>query len=225
VAPTFPTLTIVFVAFLLAGGLIAIGRKPKHEPVSVASGTAWYLYTAMATTATLALEGIALVVKVILGFINPSLSGYSNSLPNFSSLGGSFNGSLGNAPDPGQAREQDLILAIILIVIGAILFLIYWRMSADLDRVFSGPPEWRAWATPLLTTLFYGLVGIGTAIAALYSMLNNLLIDHNSTGPDQFGTSLGLALAFVPAWAFLFLALYRHARSTPAAPLPPSGPA
>jgi len=223
-APTFPTLTIVFVAFLLAGGLIAIGRKPKHEPVTVASGTAWYLYTAMAASATLALEGVALLVKVILGFINTNLSGYANATPDFSSLGGN----LGNAvsgPDPGQLREQDLILAIILIVVGALIFMIHRRMSSDLDPVFTGPPEWRAWATPLLTTLFYGLAGIGSAIAALYTMLNNLLIDHNSTGPDQFGTTLGLALAFVPAWAFLFRALYRHARSTPAALVAPPGPA
>jgi len=71
-------------------------------------------------------------------------------------------------------------------------------------------------------TVLYGLVGLVSLAAGLYSVLNYALATGTNT-PSPFADSVGAAIAFTPAWAFAALRLLRATQHpTPAAEAAPA---
>ena len=116
-----------------------------------------------------------------------------------------------------QQRSQDLVLAITLLVIGTAVLLGHHFLFRAIRDLRGGSPVWIVRGRWIALTAVCGLIGLGSAAVAVYSTASFFVLSTSSRQP--FGDPLGLAVAFLPAWAFAVSRLLRDVRSgNPAAP-------
>lgn len=119
-------------------------RQRATEPFTLASATALYAHLMVIVTATAALCGGVLLVKVLVGFIDIRYS-YS---------AGFFSGPTGNlcpsgvpasvcnppAPDLTPQRAQDLVLGLTLVIVGVVAALAHRALARALRSSPGGHP-------------------------------------------------------------------------------------
>jgi hypothetical protein len=209
---------LVFILAVVGILSMTLGRKDDQTLGEVAA--VWYTQAALAVGATVALAGVATLVKSIVGFISGSLS-YSDpvSESSFSSSGPPANfSSIPNFGGPyiGQAREEDLIFSVFLIVIGILVIALHWRLR-DVAGLRSEPTSWRAAATPMLTLGLWGVIGIGSLLEMVNGIISNIVTNPTANGatPTLVGDSIGTVVAFLPTWCWVVFRLFRQRAPQP----------
>lgn len=204
-----------FLAPLAILGLIAwaiVGATRRGgEPFTLATATALYARVMQIAGFLMSLIGVGIILKAVFGFMNPAYSYYPT-----------YNG-YGPLPVPlsnfdVQQRSQDLVLGITLLVIGALVAGGHLLLGRALAHMPGGSPGWIVRGTLLGLTVMTAVVGIPSAAIGLYQVLSYFIVGAPSQNPQPWGETLGLAIAFVPAWIYLMTRLVHDLR------LPRMGP-
>ncbi len=220
---------------------IIVGMKQRGvEPFTLASATSLYAHLMIIVSATAALIGGVLLVKVLAGFININYS-YS----------GFFSGSSGNVcpsgvpanvcnPAPPQAdftpqRTQDLVLGLTLVIVGVAAALAHRALARALRSSPGGRPLWVERGAAIAFTTLYGFGALFGLIAGASALISYFVVPGSPTsgytnvitttsGGQPFGDLVGAAIVFIPAWAVVSLSLRRSLKSSALPPPPAAGP-
>jgi hypothetical protein len=221
---------------------IIVGVKQRGvEPFTLASATALYAHLMIIVTATAALIGGVLVVKVLAGCINI----------NYSYDAGFFSGSSGNVcpsgvpanlcnpaplpPDFTPQRTQDLVLGLTLIIVGVAAAFAHRALARALRRTPGGRPLWVERGAAIAFTTLYGFGALFGLIAGASALISYFVVPGSptsgytrayptATGGQPFGDLVGAAVVFIPAWAVVSLSLRRSLKSSALLPPPATGP-
>jgi hypothetical protein len=220
---------------------IIVGMKQRGvEPFTLASATALYAHLMIIVSATAALIGGLLLVKVLAGFININYS-YS----------GFFSGSSGTVcpagvpanvcnPAPPQAdftpqRTQDLVLGLTLVIVGVAAALAHRQLARALRSSPGGRPLWVERGAAIAFTALYGFGALFGLIAGASALISYFVVPGSPTsgytnvitttsGGQPFGDVVGAAIVFIPAWVVASLSLRRSLKSSALLPPPAAGP-
>ena len=206
---------------LIVWAVVGFTRR-GGEPFTLATATALYARVALIGGVLMSLIGAGEIIKAGFGFINLAYSYYQ---PYPYAVNGYApvckGGSVPCPPDTAiltqniyyeQQRGQDLVLGITLIVIGIVVVIAHLYLARAVAGMPGGSPAWVARGTQLALTVMTAIVGIPSAAFGLYQMLSYFIIGPSqSQGP--WGESLGLAIAFVPAWIYFMARLVQDLRS------------
>jgi hypothetical protein len=193
---------------LIAWAIVGVTRR-GGEPFTLATATALYARVLLIGGILMSLTGVGIILKAGFGFINaaysyyPTYSGYA-PLP-----------TAPGAPPAGfdlQQRSQDLVLGITLLVIGALVAGGHLYLGRAVAHMPGGSPGWIVRGTLLGLTVTTAVVGIPSAAVGLYQVLSYFIVGTSSQSPQPWGETLGLAIAFVPAWIYLMTRLVRALR-------------
>ena len=193
---------------LITWAIVGVTRR-GGEPFTLATATALYARVLLIGGILMSLTGVGIILKAGFGFINaaysyyPTYSGYA-PLP-----------TAPGAPPAGfdlQQRSQDLVLGITLLVIGALVAGGHLYLGRAVAHMPGGSPGWIVRGTLLGLTVMTAVVGIPSAAVGLYQVLSYFIVGTSSQSPQPWGETLGLAIAFVPAWIYLMTRLVRALR-------------
>jgi hypothetical protein len=232
------TLTVLAVVIPVAVvGLIfwiVIGIKQRSaEPFTTASAAAFYAHLFVIVSATLAVIGGVLLVKVIVGFINLSYSysgGFLSSTTSLCPAGAPASEcSSSSQPDFAPQRTQDLVLALTLIVVGIVVVLVHRMIARAVSTSPGGRPAWVERGALIAFTVIYASGALFGVVAGGHGLISYFVVPSSSpsafTGAttlnsvgQPFGDLLGAAICFVPAWIIALTALLRSQRP----PRPPA---
>ena len=161
----------------------------------------------------MALIGVGTILKAGLGFIN---FGYSYFDPN-------VYGPTNAVPAPGEPpsyldaqRGQDLVLGITLLVIGVLVAVGHHYLARAVSHMAGGSPAWVTRGALLALTVVTAIAGIWSAAIGLNEMLGYFIIGP-SPSQQPWGESVGMAIAFVPAWIYAMTRLVQDLRRPRAA--------
>ncbi|MBV8301685.1 MAG: hypothetical protein JOY68_07160 [Candidatus Dormibacteraeota bacterium] len=218
---------------------IAVGvRTTRTEPVTLAGAASFYASLAMIVATTLALLGLAVAVKVIIGFINLSWSYGVVGLSGGESCTSTSSGvqqctpSVSPSIDFTPQRTNDIVLAITLIVVGVVLAWMHRELRRIAQRSAGGLPGWVDRGTLMGFVILYGAAATFGVIAFVYGVITFAINGQTGSGivfTGPFGDEVGAAAAFIPAWIVVFIVLRRQlegrGQSPPpaVAPHPPTG--
>jgi hypothetical protein len=194
---------------LIAWGIVGVTRR-GGEPFTLATATALYARVLLIAGVLMSLTGVGIILKALFGFVNVAYSYY----PTYSGYG----------PPPStapfapatsfdlQQRSQDLVLGITLLAIGALVAGGHLYLGRAVAHMPGGSPGWIVRGTLLGLTVMTAVVGIPSAAVGLYQVLSYFIVGVSSQNPQPWGETLGLAIAFVPAWIYLMTRLVRDLR-------------
>lgn len=94
------------------------------------------------------------------------------------------------------------MLGITLLVIGVLVAGVHLFLGRAVARMPGGSPAWIVRGTLLGITVMTAVVGIPSAAAGLYEVLSYFIVGTSPQNQQPWGESLGLAIAFVPAWIY-----------------------
>jgi hypothetical protein len=205
---------------LIAWIVVGFTRSRAADAFTLATATAFYARVLFIVGLLMSLSGAGVVIKALIGFINPDYSYY-----NYSSAG---KGAPPGIPNPGppinlvdQQRSQDLVLGITLIVVGLLVALAHFYLARAVARMAGGSPTWITRGTIMALTVTTAVGAIPAAAIGIYQMLSYFIVG-SSQGPQQWGDPVGAAIAFVPAWVYVMTLLIRDLRRPPGAPVAPA---
>jgi hypothetical protein len=214
-------------------------RQRAAEPFTLASATALYAHLMIVVTATAALLGGVLVVKVLAGFINISYSyaaGYFTGSTNTLCPSG-VPASVCNVPQPDYTpqRTQDLVLGLTLIIVGAAAAFAHRALAQALRGTPGGRPMWVERGAAIALTTLYGFGALFGLIAGASSLVSYFVVPASPTGytnvfpttsgGQPFGDLVGAAIVFIPAWVAVSISLRRSLKSSALPPPPTTAPA
>ena len=221
---------------------IIVGMKQRGvEPFTLASATALYAHLMIIVSATAALIGGVLLVKVLAGFINISYS-YSGFFSGGSSGAVCPAGVPANLcnPAPPQAdftpqRTQDLVLGLTLIIVGVAAAFAHRALARALRTTPGGRPLWVERGAAIAFTTLYGFGALFGLIAGASALISYFVVPGSpnqgfstgfstTSGGQPFGDLVGAAIVFIPAWVVVSLSLRRTLRSGALLPPPAAGP-
>jgi hypothetical protein len=204
---------------LIVWAVVGFTRR-GGEPFTLATATALYARVALIGGVLMSLIGAGTIIKAGFGFVNLAYSYYQ---PYAYVVNGYAPVCKGGAPCPPDAalltqnsyyeqqRGQDLVLGITLLVIGIVVVVAHLYLARAVAGMAGGSPPWVTRGTQLALTVVTAIVGIPAAAFGLYQMLSYFIIGPSqSQGP--WGESLGLAIAFVPAWIYFMASLIQDLR-------------
>lgn len=202
----------VAVLGLIAWAIVGFTRRGGGEPFTLASATALYARVLVIVGVVMALTGVGTILKAGFGFINIGYSYYAPQVyaptPAVSSSGVAYEQSFYNFD---QQRSQDLVLGITLLVIGLLVAVGHYYLARAVSHMAGGSPGWVTRGAVLALTVVTAIAGISSAAIGLNQMLGYFII-----GPPQsqepWGESVGMAIAFVPAWIYAMTRLVRDLR-------------
>jgi hypothetical protein len=209
----------VAVLGLIVWAVVGFTRR-GGEPFTLATATALYARVALIGGVIMSLIGAGTIIKAAFGFINLAYSYF----PQFA-YASTPSPAICNGVDPcksvppivtpnsyyEQQRGQDLVLGITLLVIGVIVVVAHLYLARAVAGMAGGSPAWVTRGTQLALTVVTAIVGIPSAAFGLYQMLSYFIIGPSqSQGP--WGESMGLAIAFVPAWLYFMARLVQDLR-------------
>lgn len=220
---------------------IIVGMKQRAaEPFTLASATALYAHLMIIITATAALCGGVLVVKVLAGFININ---YSYSAGFFSGSSGTLcpTGAPAGActappqPDFTPQRTQDLVLGLTLVIVGVAAAFAHRALAQALRSSPGGRPVWVERGAAIAFTALYGFGALFGLIAGTSALISYFVVPGSpisgytntfpiTSGGQPFGDLVGAAVLFIPAWAVVSLSLRRSLKSSALLPPPATGP-
>jgi hypothetical protein len=230
-AVLIPAAVIGLVVWIIVGM-----RQRAAEPFTLASATAFYAHVMVILTATVALCGGVLLVKVVFGLINMSYS-YSVGFfsPSTSNLcpSGVPASACNPSPQPDftPQRTQDLVLGLTLIVVGVAVAIAHRALARALRGLPGGRPVWVERGAAVAFTALYGFGAIFGLIAGASALISYFVVPGSSSvgpsntfpiasGGQPFGDLVGTAIVFIPAWVVASLSLRRSLRAS--ALLPPA---
>lgn len=182
----------------------------RGSPFTLATAASLYAHWMMIAGATMTLVGAALGIKLLFGAADQRFAYFVPQPfvcpPDATAAGKCISPNL-NSGVAEQIR-QDLVLAIVLFVIGAAVLGFHYLLARSLRSREGGSSPIVIMGTLVAFTVLYGLVGLVSLAAGLYSVLNYALATGNAT-PGPFAESVGAAIAFTPAWAVAALRLLR----------------
>ena len=189
---------------LIAWAIVGITRR-GGEPFTLATATALYARVLLIAGVLMSLTGVGIILKALFGFVNVAYSYYPT-----------YNG-YGPTPTPSssfdvQQRSQDLVLGITLLAIGALVAGGHLYLGRAVAHMPGGSPGWIVRGTLLGLTVMTAVVGIPSAAVGLYQVLSYFIVGVSSQNPQPWGETLGLAIAFVPAWIYLMTRLVHDLR-------------
>jgi hypothetical protein len=223
IAVTFLAFLIpVAVVGLIVWAIVGFTRRGGGEPFTLASATALYARVMIIVGVVMALSGVGTILKAVFAFISIAYSYYAPAV-------------YAPAPNPPavaplepipsyleQQRGQDLVLGITLLVIGILVVGGHHYLSRAVAHMVGGSPSWVTRGALLALTVVTAIGGIWSIAVGLYQILSYFII-----GPSQsqqpWGESVGMAIAFVPAWIYAMTRLVQdlrrpHPGATPAQP-------
>ncbi|HEV2033073.1 MAG TPA: hypothetical protein VGU71_02570 [Candidatus Dormibacteraeota bacterium] len=208
---------------LIVWAVVGFTRR-GGEPFTLATATALYARVALIGGVLMSLIGVGTIIKVGFGFINVAYSYYQQ----YAYANGAYPGPVCKGVDPAscppvaplvtqnsfyeQQRGQDLVLGITLLVIGVVVVVGHLYLARAVARMAGGSPAWVARGTQLALTVMTAIVGIPSAAFGLYGMLSYFIVGTSQQNQQPWGESLGLAIAFVPAWIYFMLRLVQDLR-------------
>jgi hypothetical protein len=209
----------VAVLGLIVWAVVGFTRR-GGEPFTLATATALYARVALIGGVIMSLIGAGTIIKAAFGFINLAYSYYPQVAYASTPYPPICNGvdpckSVPPYVTPNsfyeQQRGQDLVLGITLLVIGIVVVIAHLYLARAVAGMAGGSPAWVTRGTQLALTVVTAIVGIPSAAIGLYQMLSYFIIGASqSQGP--WGESLGLAIAFVPAWLYFMARLVQDLR-------------
>jgi hypothetical protein len=202
---------------LVAWAIVGFTRRGGGDPFTLASATALYARVLLIVGVVMGLTGAGTILKAGFGFINIAYSYYiPQAGPAYTSP--DSNVAILQFDFPDQQRSQDLVLGITLLVIGALVAVGHFYLARAVAHMAGGSPGWVTRGAVLALTVVTAIAGISSAAIGLNQMLGYFII-----GPPQsqepWGESVGMAIAFVPAWIYAMTRLVKDLRRpNPAAP-------
>ncbi|MGH7860882.1 MAG: hypothetical protein ACREOS_01455 [Candidatus Dormibacteraceae bacterium] len=206
----FGALVPLLIVLGIIWAIVAATRREPGEPFTLATAVALYARFGSIVTIAVGLGGIALAVKILISFIDPTYSYYA--LTCTAAPAGPYPNPCGTS-DASFQRNQDLILAVVLIIAGSSLAAVHLGVGRAAGRLFGGAPNWIEGGSLVACTVIFGVLGIGGLISGLYNLLTRLFLGsgpNGSPGPVTFGDLLGFAIAFLPAWIVSLRLLLRR---------------
>ncbi len=202
---------------LIAWIVVGFTRSRGAEAFTLATATAFYARVLFIVGLLMSLSGAGVVIKALIGFINPDYSYYNYSYVT--------KGAPPGIPNPGppinlvdQQRSQDLVLGITLIVVGLLVAVAHFYLARAVARMAGGSATWVTRGTIMALTVTTALGAIPAAAIGIYQMLSYFIVG-SSQGPQPWGDPVGAAIAFVPAWVYVMTVLVRDLRRPPGAPV------
>jgi hypothetical protein len=203
----------VAVLGLIAWAIVGFARRGGGESFTLASATALYARVMTIVGVVMTLIGVGTILKAAFGFINIAYSYYSPTL-------------YAPAPTPlppgavvaeqlpsflEQQRSQDLVLGITLVVVGVLVTVAHDYLARAVAHMIGGSPAWVTRGAILALTAVTAIAGIWSIALGLNQILGYFII-----GPTQsqqpWGESVGMAIAFVPAWVYAMSRLVQDLR-------------
>jgi hypothetical protein len=214
----------VAVLGLIAWAIVGFTRRGGGDPFTLASATALYARVLVIVGVVMALTGTGTILKAGFGFINVAYSYYTPQV--YTPAPSPANGA--TFPEPpsylDQQRGQDLVLGITLLAIGVLVAVGHYYLARAVAHMAGGSPGWVTRGAVLALTVVTAIAGISSAAIGLNQMLSYFII-----GPPQsqepWGESVGMAIAFVPAWIYAMTRLVKDLRRPGAAATPIQGSA
>jgi hypothetical protein len=219
---------------------IIVGMKQRAaEPFTLASATALYAHLMIIVSATAALIGGVLLVKVLAGFININYSYYAGSFSGSSvyPCPSGAPASVCNPPQPDftPQRTQDLVLGVTLIIVGVAAAFAHRALARALRSSPGGRPVWVERGAAIAFTTLYGFGALFGLIAGASALISYFVVPGSPTsgyanvypitsGGQPFGDLVGAAILFIPAWAVVSLFLRRSLKSSALLPPPATNP-
>jgi hypothetical protein len=204
---------------LIAWIVVGFTRSRGAEAFTLATATAFYARVLFIVGLLMSLSGAGVVIKALIGFINPNYSYYNYSYVTKGAPPGIPNpGSPNNFVD--QQRSQDLVLGITLIVVGLLVAVAHFYLARAVAQMAGGSPTWVTRGMIMALTVTTALGAIPAAAIGIYQMLSYFIVG-SSQGPQPWGDAVGAAIAFVPAWVYVMTILVRDLRRPPGAPVAP----
>jgi hypothetical protein len=206
---------------LIVWAIVGFTRRGGGEPFTLASATALYARVMVIAGVVMALIGAGTILKAAFGFINISYS--------------YFTGQAYTAPVPGdgvsvpppaipsyiyQQRDQDLVLGITLLVVGVLVAVGHHFLARAVAHMVGGSPSWVTRGALLAFTVVTAIAGIWSLAIGLNAVLGYFIIGVLQN-QQPWGESVGMAIAFVPAWIYSMTKLVQdlrrpHMGATPA---------
>jgi hypothetical protein len=203
----------VAVLGLIVWAIVGFTRRGGSEPFTLASATALYARVLVIVGLVMALVGVGTVLKAAFGFLNIAYSYYSPAVYALAPQPGGTVAPL--EPFPSyleQQRSQDLVLGITLLVVGILVAVAHYFLARAVRHMVGGSPAWVTRGALLALTVVTAIAGIWSTALGLNQVLGYFII-----GPSQsqqpWGESLGMAIAFVPAWVYSMTRLVQDLRS------------
>jgi hypothetical protein len=212
-----PLAVLGLIAWVIVG--FARGRG-GGEPFTLAGATALYARAMVIVGIVMALSGAGTILKAAFALINFA---YSYSVPQFGYAPLTPAGVTAPQTPPtylDQQRGQDLVLGITLLVVGVLVAVGHHNLARAVANMTGGSPAWITRGALLALTAVTAIAGIWSTAIGLNQMLGYFII-----GPTQsqqpWGESVGMAIAFVPAWIYAMTRLVEdlrrpHLGATPA---------
>ena len=217
-------------------------RQRTTEPFTLAGASALYAHLMVIVTATAALCGGVLLVKVLVGFIDIHYSysaGFSFG-PTGNVCPSGVPAAVCNPPPPDLTpqRTQDLILGLTLVIVGVAAALAHRALARALAKSPGGHPVWVERGAAIAFTALFGFAALFGLVAGASTLISYFLVPASSqfgytgyvplasVGQQQpFGDLVGAAVVFIPAWVAAWISLRRSLRSSAQLPPPPTTPA
>jgi hypothetical protein len=202
--------TIVWVVLLLT--------RQRTYPFTLATATSLYAHWMTIAGATMTLSGVAVGIKLLLAQVQKAWAYYVPSPIPCQPYAAKC---VSYTPPNGVSDQirSDLVAAIVLVVIGAVVLGFHYALVRALRSRPGGANPLVLMGTLIAFTALYGVTAVVGLAAALYGILNYALATASST-PGPFADAVGVAVAFAPAWVYAalrLLAATRHAGPEPAA--------
>jgi hypothetical protein len=210
---------------LIAWAIVGFTRRGGGDPFTLASATALYARVLVIVGVVMALTGVGTILKASFGFINIAYSYYAPQVytpaPSPDNSGVAIAQSFDNLD---QQRDQDLVLGITLLVIGALVALGHYYLARAVAHMAGGSPGWVTRGAVLALTVVTAIAGISSAAIGLNQMLSYFIIGA-SRSQEPWGESVGMAIAFVPSWIYAMTSLVKDLRRPNVAATPAQGSA
>jgi len=199
---------------LIVWAVIGFTRGRGGDPLTLGTGAAFYARVLTIAGVLVSLTGVAVLLKVGFGYLNPAFSYYIYSA---AEIGKGVAGPLPPGAGPPSAATligQDLVLAITLLVIGSAVAAGHLFLARLVGGMPGGSPAWITRGTILALTVMTALGGLPAAAFGLYLLLTYFVLGSGAT-QQPWGDPIGAAIAFVPAWIFFMSRLVGQLRNRP----------
>lgn len=196
---------------LIAWAIVGFTRGRGGDPLTLGTAAAFYARVMTIAGTLVALTGVGTLLKVGFGRLDPSFSYYSFQ------YGKGFGGPVppyGGPPTVATQLDQDLVLAVTLLVIGVAVAAGHLFLARLVSRMPGGAPTWITRGTILALTVMTALGGIPAAAIGLYLLLSYFVVGSSPT-QQPWGDPIGAAIAFVPAWIVFMSRLVGQLRARP----------
>lgn len=203
-----PVAVLGLIAWAIAGFTRARGAG---DPFTLASATALYARVMVIVGVVMTLIGVGTILKAAVGYINPAYSYFATS----AGYAPPYPAGVVVPPVPAnyvdEQRGQDLVLGITLLVVGVVVAVGHHYLASAVANMTGGSPAWVTRGALLALTVVTAIAGIWSTAIGLNELLSYFIIGGMQS-QQPWGESVGMAIAFVPAWIYAMTRLVQDLR-------------